>query len=684
MGLYADLALPLARRGIPTVPLRPKSKVAFISDWAEKATTDTTQIMIWDAQHPSANCGSVAQAKIGGVWFFEYDSLDVAKRLFAETGQKLPPTFRVQSSPGRGHFYWKQSVASIAAGNISQAYVKGGDWSARVNSQYCVSPGSFHPTTGLPYAITNDVDMVEAPDWFVAWCLSQKVTAIKAEAAERTASGLIPHGSIHGYMLAEAGSLRSRGLNAEEIEPILLRLVHENCEPPIDDEKVAKMAQSICNFSAGKPDVVLVGGQVAGTPPVIEVKAPPEIDTTGLLVYPKFPRGVMLDTTIYEGLVKPATESSSKYPEMIFMPAVQLTLNYLFNRVRIKDNDVCLNMFLGLISPYGKFFKSSSCELAHKYFEQMGMASQYKPSIRNAEGRIVILQAGSTEGFGRVISGISATHAILYNDELSKMVSKAQIETSSFAHDLLAWYGSAQWGNNVVSSKTSFNFPSGSYCFSWQWCTTDRGFNRQWPSIAGIASGMEDRLFFLLSPKEPKPTVPFTDPPMLEAAARTQISFGAAMQQGVFGYDNVKEATALLEGMDPRSMQLVQMLALYFAVDLKEDGQHLTSITPDCLERAYTLVEYRNQVKKYLEPIEADTVQGRIQKEILREVKQNGGKMKHRDLCLNMDYGRFGTDIWKSALKGMLFVDPPMLVQWEEVSEAGRKVHMVGIPKSED
>ena len=58
--------------------------------------------------------------------------------------------------------------------------------------------------------------------------------------------------------------------------------------------------------------------------------------------------------------------------------------------------------------------------------------------------------------------------------------------------------------------------------------------------------------------------------------------------------------------------------------------------------------------------------------------------MKHRDLCLNMDYGRFGTDIWKSALKGMLFVDPPMLVQWEEVSEAGRKVHMVGIPKSED
>ena len=109
MGLYADLALPLARRGIPTVPLRPKSKVAFIPDWAEKATTDTTQIMIWDAQHPSANCGSVAQAKIGGVWFFEYDSLDVAKRLFAETGQKLPSTFRVQSSPGRGHFYWKQS-----------------------------------------------------------------------------------------------------------------------------------------------------------------------------------------------------------------------------------------------------------------------------------------------------------------------------------------------------------------------------------------------------------------------------------------------------------------------------------------------------------------------------------------------------------------------------------------------
>lgn len=686
---YSELALPLAARGIPTIPLRPKSKIAFIPDWAEKATVDPRQIAIWDTQYPNANCGSVAQAKLGGVWFFEFDSLDVAKRLFIDTGQKLPSTFRVQSSPGKGHFYWRQTAASIAVGNLSQAYVRGGDWSARINNQYCVAPGSHHPLTGMPYAITCDAEIAEAPNWFVEWCVSQKISPIKSDTVIRNAAGLIPQGSIHGYMLHEAGVLRAKGLTAEEIELVLLRIVHENCEGPIDDEKVTRMAHSICNFPAGNPleNVIIVGGKVAGTTsPLIQVTESkiPELDLSGLLTYPKFPTFVMGGTTLYEGLIKEAVETSSKYPEMIFLPCIQLMLNYLFGKVRIKDNDVCLNMFLGLISPYGQFFKSSCCELAHRYFETMGFATQYKPGIRNAEGRIIILQAGSTEGFGRVISGLSGTHAVLYNDELSKMVSKAQIESSSFAHDLLQWYGSAQWGNNVVNAKNSFNFPSNSYCFSWQWCTTDRGFNRQWPLIAGIASGMEDRLFFLMSPKEPRPTVPYKDPILTEPSVQTSLAISAAIQQGVYTYDNFKEAQSLLNGMDPRSMQLAQMLALYFAVDLQEEGQHSLTITPEALERALALVQYRNAVRAYLEPIEADTVQGRIQKEILREVKQAGGKIKYREMCRNMDYSRFGTDVWKNAIKGMLLVDPPMLIEWAEATENGRKVHMIGIPKSDD
>jgi len=64
---------------------------------------------------------------------------------------------------------------------------------------------------------------------------------------------------------------------------------------------------------------------------------------------PVFPQWVMEGTSLYEGLVAPAIERSSHHPEFIFMPAVQMMLNYLSGRVGIKMQDVSLNLYLGLI-----------------------------------------------------------------------------------------------------------------------------------------------------------------------------------------------------------------------------------------------------------------------------------------------------------------------------------------------
>jgi len=136
-------------------------------------------------------------------------------------------------------------------------------------------------------------------------------------------------------------------------------------------------------------------------------------------------------------------------------------------------------------------------------------------------------------------------------------------------------------------------------------------------------------------------------------------------------------ATEVLNGLDPRSMQLVQKLALYFAVDLEE-----SEITFDCLERAEALVQYRNAVRKYLEPIEADNQLGRLQQEILRELKQNGGKMRYRDLCRNMGNNRYGTDLWRSAYTGLRKEE--MITEWHPKTLSNRLTHMVGIPKVDE
>src|SRR5208337_1913092 len=133
---FRDIAEPLVKMGIPVTPVRPGTKKAFLPDFPTTATTDIAQIEEWNKLYPDHNAACVARAEIGGVWFFEVDSPDVIPRLQKETGQTMPPTFKVRSRPGRCHFYFRHNAASLGLGNISQTYVVGQDWSVRTNREY--------------------------------------------------------------------------------------------------------------------------------------------------------------------------------------------------------------------------------------------------------------------------------------------------------------------------------------------------------------------------------------------------------------------------------------------------------------------------------------------------------------------------------------------------------------------
>src|SRR6266849_1009502 len=173
---FKEIAEPLAKLGVPMTPVRAGTKRAFLPDFPTTATTDLNQIAAWDKLYPDCNAACVARAEEGGVWFFEVDSKDVLPRLERETGQRMPDTFKVRSRPGRGHFYFQQTKASMAMGNISQTYVVGQDWSVRTNREYVVGPGSIHPDTQQPYLALNwGTPIAETPDWLVNWLISQKI-----------------------------------------------------------------------------------------------------------------------------------------------------------------------------------------------------------------------------------------------------------------------------------------------------------------------------------------------------------------------------------------------------------------------------------------------------------------------------------------------------------------------------
>jgi hypothetical protein len=348
-------------------------------------------------------------------------------------------------------------------------------------------------------------------------------------------------------------------------------------------------------------------------------------------------------------------------------------MNYLSYKVRVGLDPTNLNMFVGLVSPYGKFFKSSSCQLAMGYFNAMGCLQKLGKDVKAAEGRVMVTQAGSPEGFGLLMQRVNAKNAIMYNDELGLLVSKAGIEGSSFGDNILIWHGSGDIGNNVTSTKSAFHFSAKSYTFGWLWATTDRGFNRHWPKLAGISSGLEDRMFFVISPENPKPTLPYSDP-NIAGCNLTRQRIDSAVKQESYDFEDKADYVRRVSGMDPRSMALVQVLALYFAIDLG-----LGAIDSDCIGRAMALVEYRNQVAAFLAPIEADNKEGRLQKEMIREVRQSKGKISYRDLCQNLDYTRHGLFEWGRAYKGLL--GEKILVEFHEQKTAGKRaIRMVGIP----
>jgi Bifunctional DNA primase/polymerase, N-terminal len=676
----ADGAKFMASFNIPQIPL--DGKVPRKKGWQNIASTDFAQIDTWAQEFPGCNFGSVAKAIPGGFFALEIDSSEVSRNFKADTGKEFSSTLRIRSGSDRGHHWYLQSPESLELSNIGQQVQKGDQgFSFRWNNEQCVSPGSIHPIRKTQYKVAKSGPPSVAAEQDISW-IKSKVNEVAKKGPVTLDGPPIPHGQHDSELTRIGGKLRHVGMEQDSIATALIEVCEKRCENYGSDyrEMCEKIARSVCRYPIGKDDTVLFDSQPVGRfiAPV-EVAAPFEIDTNDLCVRPEFPNWVMSGTTLYENLVGPAIASSSKHPEFIFMAGIQTMLNYLSGKVRMNFQNTNLNMFLGFVSPYGQFFKSSSAKLAHNYFQAAGILQAHSGALRNAEGKVITMQAGSPEGFGLAMSKVAGNHAILFNDELGHIAGKAIIKSSVFLYNMLSWYESGSFGNVVKSSKDSFSFESNNYWFGWLFCVTDRGFNRLWPQLADISSGLIDRMFLVVSPEKPKENSTYSDPCFRDSVAATKDAMNRAIDKGVYENENIEDVRREIAGLDPRSQQLLQALALYFCIDLRKD-----EVDSDCLERAKALIEYRNQAIQFLAPIEADTQLGRVQKEIMREVRQHRGKMSKRELCRNLDYTSYGSDLWNNAYKGIVYPKGDILMEWEERSPSGRTMKMVGLIKHND
>jgi hypothetical protein len=549
-------------------------------------------------------------------------------------------------------------------GNISIKNEKGAELvSARIDNRYVVAAGSWaypHNDTSKPLTQYTAVDpkapISEAPETLLRF-IKDKETEWKAKTSGAKSTPTQPNGQTtvveggrNNYLASKAGTMRNAGVSRDSILVELLRINERDCDPPLDEAEVTSIADSYGRYPEGTAHAVVMNQQPDAPETATATEDEPEIEESEIATRPIFPRFVMQGTSLYEGLAKPASETSAKYPEMVWLPAVQLLLNSISMQVHLKDKPSMVpNMFVGVIAPYGRFFKSSCCELGHKYFEMMGLLRKQSRDTKNSEGKIIITSVGSTEGLGKELSRINAKRALLYFDELGKFAGKAGIENSSLGEDLLTIYESGFFSNLTKESKNSFCFESNSYCFGWQWCTTDRAFPKHWAKLDNISSGLNDRMFFLLAPETPKEAEMYNETDALVGMGKTFDRIQKAIAQRVYDYEDREDAKRWFKGLDARGLAAAERLALYFAVDLGID-----SVTDDCCYRARELVNYRRAVLLYLDPVEGETLQGKKQMEIVRELRRNGGKMPYRDLMHELHGERWGSGLWKSCFDGIV------------------------------
>ena len=660
---FRDIALPVAALNIPVTVIRANSKAAFLPDWPTSATTDPQQIETWDRIYGDVNCGAVASGKPDGVWFFEADDPRVFDRIQVDTGHNLlgeVKTYLVRSRNGRGHVYFRNTPLALEMGNLPQTYVRGGDFSVRVKNQYVVAAGSIHPESGQPYVcLTPGMSPAPAPDWFVQWLMNQRVEKLPVTAkggdVPRNERGLIPHGYFHGWMLTQAGRMREMGMDVSMIETNLLALVHANCEPPIDDEKVKAMARSVERYEPNPAaSMALQLNQKADDGIAIASAADDiELPTFGDTEYPQFPEYVFSNTSLYENFVKPVCTHNSRISYFMWLPAMAVLSNYLGTKIQVKSKfaqkAINMSQYLVLIGKRGLTNKSSCVEDAMSYFNYIGCLT-HDGGLKTADGKTVVWTPGSAEGLGIDMQRTNCRNALIFYDELAQLIKKAGIDGSALSSQLLTLYESKKFGNSVKHAKEKFSLDPGTYCVSMITCCTTETFQDLWSRLNGNDTGLNDRTMFVLEPEELPERRIKEEVNIFETATGTRQLIDRAIQQGVFEVENWNNAKLqALVPLGDRYVSRAVKWALAIAVDLG-----LSIIDDECIDRGCDVVRYEIKTKEFLKTYDAKNREAALQLRIRQALEMRKGEMLERELKRVCHADREGTTAWGAAYYGLV------------------------------
>ena len=243
-------ALEYAASGIAIFPCAPKKKTPFLSSAAggkgfNDATSDPEKIAAWWNETPNANIGLVPG--MSGLLVIDVDGPEGEASLKALGLDSIPTRSARSGRPEGGrHLYFRHPGGTI--GNKALAP----KLDLRADAGYVVVPPSVHPSGGR-YTWTNDAPIADLPE---------SICAMLTE-------GVVP-GGRNNAIASHLGKLRREGATEDDLLTAALDYNQKNCNPPLDDAEVTRIAKSIAKYAPEVEDELTAVEELNGRFAVVQ------------------------------------------------------------------------------------------------------------------------------------------------------------------------------------------------------------------------------------------------------------------------------------------------------------------------------------------------------------------------------------------------------------------------------
>jgi putative DNA primase/helicase len=189
----------------------------------------------------------LATGKKSGIVIFDIDPQNGGEKTF-KTFQRnygaAPATVEVKTGGGGRHLYFLAPVQEL------KSCVLGNGIDFLAEGKYAVMPPSIHGSGGrYLFARGKSPKKIAVAPLPEAWLEAILNRTAVPKSGATIDDGKIPEGRRNTELTRIAGSLRRQGFSEELILSVIKQVNENRCEPPLDDEEVVKIAESVCRYA---------------------------------------------------------------------------------------------------------------------------------------------------------------------------------------------------------------------------------------------------------------------------------------------------------------------------------------------------------------------------------------------------------------------------------------------------